>query len=80
MKANSVNNGTGFNLLINGTSCSEKIKQEIDIQSLEPRRDFDRQQPTKKRKLKNDGRKEKRQKLDSNKKGREMRQEFMDED
>ena len=24
MKANSVNNGTGFNLLINGTSCSEK--------------------------------------------------------
>ena len=58
----------------------EIFKQEIDIQSLEPRRDFDRQQPTKKRKLKNDGRKEKRQKLDSNKKGREMRQEFMDED
>ena len=58
----------------------EIFKQEIDIQSLEPRRDFDRQQPGKKRKLKNLGRKEKRQKVDLNEEGGKMRQDFMEED
>ena len=41
-------------------------RARIDIQSLEPHRDFNRKQPAKKRKLQNVGRKEKRLKLDSN--------------
>ena len=53
---------------------------EMDIQSLEPRRDFDRQQPTKKRKLQDVGRREKRQKVDSSEDKRGKRQDSMDED
>ena len=58
----------------------EIFKEKLDIQSLEQRRDFDRQQPAKKGKLKNDGRKEKRQKVDSNEEGGKMSQGYMDED
>ena len=49
----------------------------IDIQSLEPHRDFNRKQPAKKRKL---GRKEKRLKLDSNEERGKKRQDSMHED
>ena len=58
----------------------EFFKEEIDVQSLEPRRDFDRQQQAKKRKGNNAGRKEKRRKVDSNEEGGKIRQDYMDED
>ena len=50
----------------------------MDIQCLKPRRDFDPQQPSKKRKLQNTGHKAKRQKVGTDEDLGGMRQDSMD--
>ena len=52
----------------------------MDIQCLKPRRNFDPQQPSKKRKLQNTGHKAKRQKVGTDEDLGGMRQDSMDED